>query len=43
MGGIRDGTFWVVMPYGGNFLAVSDFSFLGGNDLGGGSKTEVWR
>ena len=31
------------MPYGSNFLAVGGFSFFGGNDLGGGGKTKVWR
>ena len=37
------GTLWAVMPYGGNFLAVGGFSFIGGNDFGGGGKTKVWR
>ena len=27
-----------VLPYGGNFLAISGFSFFGGNDFGGSSK-----
>ena len=31
------------MPYGGNFSAVGDFSFFGGNDFDGGSKTKTWR
>ena len=26
------------MPYGGKFLAVSGFSFFGGNDFGGSGK-----
>ena len=32
-----------MMPYGGNFLAVGGFSFLGGNDFGGGGKTKLCR
>ena len=31
------------MPYGGNFSAVAGFSFFGGDDSGGGGKTEIWR
>ena len=31
------------MQYGGNFLAVGGFSFFGGSDFSGGSKTEIWR
>ena len=34
------GIFSAVMQYGGNFLAVGGFSFLGGNDLGGGGNTK---
>ena len=29
-----------VLPYGGNFLAISGFSFFGGNDFGGSGKTK---
>ena len=29
------------MPYGGNFSAVGGFSLFGGNDFGGGGKTEI--
>ena len=43
VGGITGGsTFGAIMPCGGNFLAVSGFSFFGGNDFGGGGKTNVW-
>ena len=31
------------IPYGGNFSAVGDFSFFGGNDFGGGGKNKIWR
>ena len=41
-GNIDGGTFWVVMPHGGNFLAVGNFLFFGGNDFGGGGKTKIW-
>ena len=37
------GIFSAVMQYGGNFLAVGDFSFFGGNDFGGIGKTKIWR
>ena len=36
-------TFWAIMPYGGNCLAVGGFSVFYGNDFGGGAKTIVWR
>ena len=29
--------------YGGIVSAVGGFSFLGGNDFGGGGKTKIWR
>ena len=31
------------MLYGGNFSAVGDFSFFGGNDFGRGGKTKKLR
>ena len=37
------GIFSAVMQYGGNFLAVGDFSFFGGNDFGGSGKTKIWQ
>ena len=37
---MEGGNFWAVVPYGGNALAVGNFSFFGGNDFGGGGKTK---
>ena len=37
------GIFSAVTQYGGDVLAVSGFSFFGGNTLAVGGITKVWR
>ena len=37
------GIFSAVRQYGGNVLAVGDFSFFGGNTVAVGGITKIWR
>ena len=37
------GIFSAIIQYGGNVLAVGDFSFFGGNTVAVGGITKIWR